>query len=328
MKILFYSAQNYDIESFNNRKEKMDEDFEIDFLEAHLNDRTASISQGYKVVCAFVNDEISKSVLEKLKECGVELIAMRCAGYNNIDLDVAKELDLKIVRVPEYSPYAVAEHASALIMALNRKIHKAYNRTRDLNFKIANLKGFDMHEKTIGIIGYGKIGQIATKIFNGYGMDILIHDPLTEEKAEFGKLVELDELLEKSDIISLHCPLNKDTKHLIDKSAIEKMKDGVMIINTSRGGLINTKAVIENLKSRKIGYLGIDVYEEEGDIFFEDHEESIIQDDVLARLLTFPNVLVTGHQAFFTQEAIDEIAKVTLDNVKSYFEGEKLINQV
>lgn len=328
MKVLFYSAQSYDLESFKETNQKLKLAYELDFVEAHLNAKTAKLSQGYKVVCAFVNDDLSAEVLEILKVNGVELVAMRCAGYNNVNLDKAKELDIKIVRVPEYSPYAVAEHSCALVMTLNRKTHRAFNRTRDLNFKISGLRGFDMHSKTIGIVGYGKIGQIAAKIFNGFGMNILIHDPFFKGSPEFGKMVSLEELLKASDVISLYCPLNKETKHIINDSSIEKMKNGVMLINTSRGGLIDTKAVIKALKSEKIKYLGIDVYEEEADIFFEDHEESMIKDDVLARLLTFPNVVVTGHQAFFTQEALDEIAKVTLGNIDSFINGKSLINMV
>ena len=327
-KILFYSSQNYDQESFNDSNSKLDMGFEFDFLEAHLNETTAKLAQGYKAVCAFVNDDLSAKVLEILKVAGVELVTMRCAGYNNVDLEKAKELGITVTRVPEYSPYAVAEHSCALVITLNRKTHKAYNRSRDLNFKISGLRGFDLNDKKIGIIGFGKIGQIAAKIFHGFGMEILIYDPFFKEQPEFGSLVDLDEVLKESDVISLYCPLTKDTKHMINSDAIDKMKTGVMLINTSRGALIDTKAVIKGLKSGKIGYLGIDVYEEEADIFFEDHEDEIIQDDVLSRLLTFPNVLVTGHQAFFTQEALDEIAKVTLENISNFIEGKKLINQV
>ena len=328
MKVLFYSSQNYDKESFQEANSKIKQNFEFDFCEAHLNEKTAQLACGYQAICAFVNDDLSATVLEVLKANSVELIAMRCAGYNNIDLNKAKELDLKVVRVPEYSPYAVAEHSCALAMTLNRKTHRAINRTRDLNFKISGLRGFDMHAKTIGIVGYGRIGQIAAKIFSGFGMEILIYDPFFKANPEHGKMASFDELLKTSDVISLYCPLNKDTKHIINENSIQKMKDGVMLINTSRGGLIDTKAVIAALKSEKIKYLGIDVYEEEADIFFEDHEESMIKDDVLARLLTFPNVIVTGHQAFFTQEALDEIAKVTLNNIKAFSEEKELINQV
>ena len=328
MKILFYSSQNYDKESFEKSKQELGYDYEFDFIEAHLNEKTAKLAQGYRVICAFVNDDLSATVLETLKVCGVELVTMRCAGYNNVDLSKAKELDIKVTRVPEYSPYAVAEHSCALVMALNRKTHKAFNRTRDLNFKISGLRGFDLNNKTIGIVGFGKIGRIAAKIFHGFGMEVLVHDPFYKGKPEHGSLVSFEELLKQADIISLYCPLTKDTKHMINENSIAKMKDGVMIINTSRGALIDTKAVIAGLKSEKIAYLGIDVYEEEADIFFEDHEDEVIQDDVLARLLTFPNVLVTGHQAFFTQEALDEIAKVSLDNIKAFSESKELINQV
>jgi D-lactate dehydrogenase len=328
MKVLFYSSQNYDKESFQEANANYKDGFSFDFCEAHLNEKTAKLACGYKVISAFVNDDLSAKVLEILKANGVEIVALRCAGYNNVDLNKAKELDIKVVRVPEYSPYAVAEHSCALAMTLNRKTHRAFNRTRDLNFKISGLRGFDMHAKTIGIVGFGRIGQIAAKIFHGFGMEILVFDPFYKGELEHGRLVSFDELLKNSDIISLYCPLNKDTKHIINENSISKMKDGVMLINTSRGGLIDTKAVIEALKSEKIKYLGIDVYEEEADIFFEDHEESMIKDDVLARLLTFPNVIVTGHQAYFTQEALEEIARVTLNNINEFIEGKKLINLV
>ena len=251
MQILFFSSQNYDEESFNAIKAKEALNYEFHFQEAHLDTKTAALAKGYKVISAFVNDDLGKEVLEILKEAGVELIVMRCAGFNNVDLQTANELGMKVVRVPEYSPYAVAEHSCALIMTLNRKTHKAFNRTRDLNFKINGLRGFDLNKKSIGIIGYGKIGQIAARIFNGFGMEILIHDPFYKGKPEFGSLVDFDTLLANSDIISLYCPLTKDTKHIINSESISKMKDGVMLINTSRGALIDTKAVISGLKSEK-----------------------------------------------------------------------------
>ena len=326
MKILFYSSQSYDKESFGLANK--DYDYEIEYLDAHLSPKTALLANGYDVVCVFVNDDLSAETIKSLCENGVKLVALRCAGYNNVDLKAAKECGLEVVRVPEYSPYAVAEHACALALTLNRKTHKAYNRTRESNFKIAGLKGFDMHGKTVGIIGCGKIGEIAARIFNGFGMKVLVSDPTYKAELDFIKLVDLEELLRDSDLISLHCPLNQDTKHLINAETIKTMKDGVMLINTSRGALIDTKAVIDGLKSQKIGYLGIDVYEEEADLFFEDHTESILTDDVLARLLSFPNVLVTGHQAFFTNEAVSEIAKVTLENIKAFSESKTLENAV
>jgi len=326
MKILFYSSQSYDKESFELANKK--HHFQIEFLDAHLNPKTALLASGYDVVCVFVNDDLGSETIKALCETGVRLVALRCAGYNNVDLDSAKTCGLEVVRVPEYSPYAVAEHACALILTLNRKTHKAFNRTRESNFKISGLKGFDMHGKTVGIIGCGRIGKIAAKIFSGFGMKVLVCDPMYKLDQEYIKVVELDTLLAESDIISLHCPLNKTTKHMINTETISKMKTGVMLINTSRGALIDTKAVIKGLKSQKIGYLGIDVYEEEADLFFEDHTGMIMTDDILARLLTFPNVLVTGHQAFFTNEAVTKIAEVTLENIKAFSESKKLENAV
>jgi D-lactate dehydrogenase len=316
MKVLFYSAQKYDEKSFTLMNSGYG--YELSFLEAHLNPETAKLAQGYDVISAFVNDDLSAATLEALKNSGVRLIAMRCAGYNNIDLEAAKRLDLELVRVPEYSPYAVAEHSAALVLGLNRKTHKAYNRVRENNFRLAGLQGFDLHGKTIGIIGCGKIGRVAVDIFKGFGMQVLVCDPFLTEEIPGVKKKCLDELLSNSDIISLYCPLTKETKHLINDDAIKKMRDGVMLINTSRGALVDTRAVIRGLKSGKIAYLGIDVYEEEAGIFFEDHTEAALDDDVLARLMTFPNVLITGHQAFFTKEALAEIAKVSLENIKAF----------
>ncbi len=258
------------------------------------------------------------------------MIALRCAGYNNVDLAKAQELGIHVARVPAYSPYAVAEHAAGLILTLNRKYHKAYNRVREGNFSIEGLLGFDLHGKTVGVIGTGKIGQLFAKIMHGFGCQILAYDVHpAEECAKLGaKYVPLDELFAKSDIISLHCPLLPATKHLIDEEAIAKMKPGAMLINTSRGALINTKAAIEGLKTGQIGYLGIDVYEEEADLFFENKSETVIQDDVFARLMTFPNVLVTGHQAFFTENALQAIAEVTVENLGEFFAGKPLMREV
>jgi D-lactate dehydrogenase len=326
MKVLFYSSQKYDEKSFSTVNK--DFGFELNFLEAHLNPETAKLASGYDTVCAFVNDDLSADTLEALKAVGVRLIAMRCAGYNNVDLEAIERLGLELVRVPEYSPYAVAEHSAALVLSLNRKIHKAYNRVRENNFRIAGLQGFDLHSKTIGIIGCGKIGRVAVEIFKGFGMQVLVCDPFLTEDIPGVKKKCLEELLANSDIISLYCPLTKETKHVINDEAIKKMRDGVMLINTSRGGLVDTRAVIRGLKSGKIAYLGIDVYEEEAGIFFEDHTESALDDDVLARLMTFPNVLITGHQAFFTKEALAEIAKVTLENIKAFSEAKELVNRV
>lgn len=326
MRVLFYSTQSYDIESFDLANK--DHGFELSYLDAHLNKRTAPLSKGFDAVCVFVNDSVDAEVLRILSENGIEIIALRCAGFNNVDLEAAKKYNIKVVRVPEYSPNAVAEHSCALILALNRKTHKAYNRTRESNFKLCGLKGFDLAGKTIGIIGCGRIGQVAAKIFNGFDMKVLVYDPYYKGDLSFVRQVTLVELLSSSDIVSLYCPLNQETKHLIDAKAINAMKDGVMIINTSRGALIDTKAAIAGLKSGKIGYLGLDVYEEEAGLFFEDHTGMIMQDEVLARLLTFPNVLVTGHQAFFTAEALSQIAKTTLVNLESSLRGSDIANLV
>lgn len=290
--------------------------------------KTALLSKGFDAVCVFVNDSVDAEVLRILSENGIRLVALRCAGFNNVDLEAAKKYNVKVVRVPEYSPYAVAEHSCALILALNRKTHRAYNRTRESNFKLCGLQGFDLAGKTIGIIGCGRIGQVAAKIFDGFGMKVLVYDPYYKGDLDFAVQVTLPELLQASDIVSLYCPLNQETKHLIDAKAIEQMKDGVMIINTSRGALIDSKAAIAGLKSGKIGYLGLDVYEEEAGLFFEDHTGMIMQDEVLARLLTFPNVLVTGHQAFFTAEALSQIAKTTLVNLESSLHGSEISNLV
>lgn len=305
-------------------------DIEWSFIEPRLTETTAPLASPFEAICCFVNDEISAGVLQKLADGKTKLIAMRCAGYNNIDLPVAQQLGIQVARVPAYSPYAVAEHAAGLILTLNRKYHKAYNRVREGDFSLGGLLGFDLHGKTVGVIGTGKIGQIFARIMHGFGCELLAYDVHpAEECQKLGvKYEALEEVLAQSDIISLHCPLLPATKHLIDDQAIAKLKPGAMIINTSRGGLIDTKAAIGGLKSGQIGSLGIDVYEEEADLFFEDMSESVIQDDVFARLVTFPNVLVTGHQGFFTQNALEAIANVTVENLKQFSAGEILVNQV
>ncbi|WDI45120.1 2-hydroxyacid dehydrogenase [Bremerella sp. P1] len=305
-------------------------DIEWSFIEPRLTETTAPLASPFEAICCFVNDEISAGVLQKLADGKTKLIAMRCAGYNNIDLPVAQQLGIQVARVPAYSPYAVAEHAAGLILTLNRKYHKAYNRVREGDFSLGGLLGFDLHGKTVGVIGTGKIGQIFARIMHGFGCELLAYDVHpAEECQKLGvKYEALEEVLAQSDIISLHCPLLPATKHLIDDQAIAKLKPGAMIINTSRGGLIDTKAAIGGLKSGQIGSLGIDVYEEEADLFFEDMSESVIQDDVFARLVTFPNVLVTGHQGFFTQNALEAIANVTVENLKQFSAGENLANQV
>jgi len=268
----------------------------------------------------FVNDQLNADVIEALYGFGVRLIALRCAGFNNVDLDAANKFEIKVVRVPAYSPYSVAEHTVALILALNRKIYKAYHRVREGNFALDGLLGYDLNGRTVGIIGTGKIGEVVTKIMKGFGCNILAYDLFQNKSClDMGvKYIPLENLFKESDIITLHCPLTRETHHIIDSNSLDKMKKGVVLINTSRGALIDTKAVIKALKSGKVGALGLDVYEEEADLFFEDLSNLIIQDDIFARLLTFPNVVITGHQAFFTKEALDGIALTTLDNITEF----------
>lgn len=325
---MFFDAKPYDRESFNRANERYG--FQLKYINNRLTKDTVSLAAGYDAVCAFVNDEISADVLQSLHQNGIRLIAMRSAGYNNVDLETAYER-IHVVRVPAYSPYAVAEHAAAMILSLNRKIYRSFIRTRDSNFSLNGLLGFDLNGKTAGVIGTGRIGQILVKILQGFGMRVLVYDvfPNKEWAANAGAdYVSLDELYRESDIISLHCPLTKETKHLINAESLGKMKQGVMLINTSRGGLIKTKDLINALKSQKIGCAGLDVYEEEDQYFFEDHSSEILTDDVLARLLTFPNVLVTAHQAFFTREALENIAETTLHNIRDYFDNKPLLNEI
>ena len=328
IKIAFFDSKQYDIDSF----EKMNRDygFKLKFYKERLSADTAFMAQGYDGVCLFVNDSADAAAIDKLVENKNKLIAMRCAGYNNVDLKHAFGR-IHIVRVPSYSPHAVAEHALALMMTLNRKTHKAYGRVRDNNFTINGLLGFDMYGKTAGVIGTGKIGGIMASILVGLGMRVLAYDayPNTELAKKTGfEYCDLDTIYSESDIVTLHCPLLPETEHIINADSIAKMKEGVMIINTSRGKLIDSKALINGLKSRKIGFAGLDVYEEEADYFFEDYSAEVLYDDVLARLLTFNNVLVTSHQAFFTREAIHNIAKTTLQNIRDFFDGKELTNEI
>jgi D-lactate dehydrogenase len=317
MNIAFFSTKPYDRRFFDAENNG---DFNIHYFEPHLNPKTAKLAEGCEAVCAFVNDDIGGETLTVLKNKGIRLVALRCAGYNNVDLAAAEELGMTIARVPAYSPYAVAEHTVALLLALNRKVHRAFNRVREGNFALDGLLGFDIHGLTVGIIGTGKIGARVVDILHGFGCRILAHDPYENPDclAKGARYVDMDALLRESDIISLHSPLTPESYHLIDKEAIAKMKDGVVIINTSRGALIDSKAIIKGLKSGKIGHLGLDVYEEEGDLFFEDLSSQVIKDDVFARLMTFPNVIITGHQAFFTKEALTNIASVTLGNIGEF----------
>jgi len=328
IKIGFFDAKPYDIESFDEVNK--DFGFKITYFANHLTPETASLAQGHEAVCAFVNDVLSKETLDILYRHKVQLIALRAAGYNNVDFKSAFQ-KVHIARVPAYSPHAVAEHAVALMLTLNRKIHRSYLRTHDNNFSLNGLLGFDMFGKTVGIIGTGKIGKVLIGILKGFGMRVLAYDAFPDkayqEKTGL-EYTDLDTIYRESDILSLHCPLNKETYHLIGQEAIAKMKPGVMIINTGRGALIDSKALIEGLKTSRIGFAGLDVYEEESDYFFEDRSNSIITDDLLARLLSFNNVLITSHQGFFTREAMRNIAQTTLNNVKEFFTEKKLSNEI
>ena len=327
-KIAFFGAKPYDIASFDKVNEKYN--YDIRYYKGHLNPNNVVLTQDTDVVCIFVNDTADAEVIHAMAANGVKLLALRCAGFNNVDLKAAKG-KLPVVRVPAYSPYAVAEYSLALMLSLNRKIHRAYWRTRDGNFSLNGLMGFDMHGKTIGIIGTGKIARILIRLLKGFGMRILAYDLYPDMKfaGEEGiSYVSLDELYRESDIISLHCPLTDQTKYMIDKESIDKMKEGVMIINTGRGQLINTNDLIEGLKEKKIAAAGLDVYEEEGEYFYEDKSDKIIDDDVLARLLSFNNVIVTSHQAFFTKEALHNIAETTLQNIEDFRCHRPLVNEV
>ncbi|MBN1602979.1 MAG: 2-hydroxyacid dehydrogenase [Chitinispirillaceae bacterium] len=328
MKVAVFGTKPYDKKYFSQENKGFNH--ELVFLDVPLNSMTATLARGFKAVCVFVNDEVDKECLKRLSDCGVRAVALRCAGFNNVDLGAASSLGIVIVRVPEYSPHGVAEHAVALILALNRKIYRAYNRVREGNFLLEGLLGFNLNTKTIGVIGTGKIGSVFCHIMKGFGCSVLAYDPYPNENcAKNGiEYTDLKSLLKSSDIVSLHCPLTPETRYLIDEKAISCMKDGVMLINTSRGALIDTVAVIKNLKSGKIGYLGLDVYEEEGDLFFEDISDKILEDDVFARLLTFQNVLITGHQAFFTGDALTSIAKTTLQNLTDIEQGKQCANAI
>jgi len=326
MKIAFYNTKSYEQEYFD----KYNSGHTIHYIPVPLNAATAALAANNVAVCCFVNDRIDAETIQELKRVGVRLIALRCAGFNNVDLKAAVQAGIKVVRVPAYSPYAVAEHAVALILTLNRKTHKAYNRVREGNFSLEKLMGFDLFGKTIGVIGTGRIGSIFAQILKGFGCRIIAFDvhknnSLIEQGVTY-KCV--NEVLAEADIISLHCPLTPETKHLINRKSISLMKKGAMLINTSRGALIETGAVVAALKAHQLGYLGIDVYEQEENVFFSDLSETIIQDDVLMRLMSFPNVLITSHQGFFTEEALIQIAQTTLDNISAFEKGEALKNEV
>ena len=328
MKIALFSAKAYDRDYFEQANQPFG--YELDFFDVRLDQKTARLAFGYSVVCAFVNDDLSRPVLEELAKHGTRLLAMRCAGYNNVDLAAAKELGITVVRVPAYSPEAVAEHSVGLMMTLNRRIHKAYQRTRDANCALDGLVGFNMFGKTAGIIGTGKIGIATLRILKGFGMRLLVSDPFQNQAAiDLGaEYVDLDTLFRESDVISLHCPLFKENHHLLNAESFAKMKKGVMIINTSRGGLLNAQDAIEALKQGKIGALGLDVYEDEHELFFEDKSNEVITDDTFRRLSACHNVLFTGHQAFLTREALLSIANTTLTNAKTLKNKKKSGNEV
>ena len=328
IKIAFFDTKEYDKKLFD--KYNKDYGYEITYLESKLNAETAPLAKGYDVVCIFVNDVVDEKTIHILEECGVKLIALRCAGFNNVDIKKIGN-KLKVVRVPAYSPYAVAEHAVALLLGIDRKIYKAYQRTKKYNFTLNGLLGFDIHGKTVGVIGTGKIGKVFCKIMKGFGAKVIAYDLYHDENAakEIGyEYVDLDTLLKESDIISLHCPLTKETDKIINKETIEKMKKGVVIINTSRGKLIDTDSLIEKLEEGKIGGLGLDVYEDEEDFFMNDMSNSYKRDKDLSILLSMPNVVITSHQAFFTKEALDKIGSDTCENIKEFFETGSCKNEV
>ncbi len=331
MKIAVFSTQPYDRRFFDEALQRQPEAAAIELVyhTARLEAETAVLAHGCDAVCVFVNDSLDAPVLEALHRLGVRAILLRCAGYNNLDVAAAARLGLFAARVPAYSPEAVAEHALALVLTLNRHTHRAYARVREGNFALDGLLGMTLHGKTVGIVGTGKIGLATARIFQGFGCRVLGHDPFPSPQfGALGTMVALPALLAQSDIVSLHCPLTEDTRHLIDRATLALMKPGAMLVNTSRGALIDTGAVIEALKSRQLGALAIDVYEQESSLFFHDHSSDIIDDDVFQRLMTFPNVLVTGHQGFFTIEALREIAGITFDNLACVMDGRVCVNAI
>lgn len=326
MKIAIYSAHNFErehLERANNNQH------ELKYISSPLSMETIKLAEGFEAIAIFVGDDASAPVLQKLNAIGIKYLALRSAGFNHVNLDEVKKLKMKAARVPEYSPYAVAEHAITLMLALNRKVIRAHARIVDQNFSLDGLTGFDMHGKTVGIIGTGKIGSVATKILNGFGCRVLAYDiTQSEELKDIVEYTTLENIYAQSDIITLHVPLNEQTKYMINANSLKSMKEGVMLINTSRGKLINTKDVIQALKSKHIGYLGLDVYEEEEGLFFEDHSEDVLQDDLIARLMTFKNVLITSHQAFLTDTALRNIAETTIYNVDCFEKGMACKNEL
>jgi len=328
MKIAVYSAKSYDIEYIDRENEKYG--YDIEYFEGRLNPKTVKLASGADAICAFVNDKLNKETLRALADQQIGLVALRSAGFNNVDLEAADEYGIRIMRVPAYSPHAVAEHALALILTLSRKTHKAYNRVRDANFSLERFVGFDLEKKTVGVIGTGKIGQVFAGIMKGFNCKVIAYDPYPDKQfsEEGATYVMLEDIFRNSDIISLHCPLTPDTHEIINRDSLEMMKKNAMLINTSRGKLINTEDVIESLRNKHLGYLGIDVYAEEEKIFFRDLSEHIIDDEKIMQLMTFPNVLITAHQAFLTHEALTQIAATTLDNISAFSRDEKNGNEV
>jgi len=321
MKVALFSSKSYDQEFFNQINERFGH--RIDYFETRLNDQTAQLAKGYDAVCAFVNDKLNTETLKNLHELGIKLLTLRCAGFNNVDLEAAEKYGVTVLRVPAYSPEAVAEHALALILTLNRKTHKAYNRIREGNFSLERLTGFNISEKTIGVIGTGAIGRAFIHLLKGFRVHFKAFDPYPNEelKKEGVEYISLEELLSHSDIISLHCPLTHDTYRIINAESLKHIKEGAMLINTSRGKLIDTEAVIDSLREKRLGSLGIDVYAEEEKLFFKDLSEMIIDDDTISRLISLPNVLITAHQAFLTREALEQIVETTLQNITDFEQG-------
>jgi D-lactate dehydrogenase len=331
MKIAVFSTKPYDRQFLDEANAVASAHHEMVYYETRLEPHTVALAEGCPAVCVFVNDDVGEETLHLLARQGTRLIALRCTGFNNVNLAIADQLGIKVVRVSNYSPYSVAEHAVGLILMLDRKFYRAYNRVRDDNFALEGLLGFDLHDRTVGVIGTGKIGLIFARIMHGFGCHLLGYDAYPNARFEEigdARYVDLPQLLAKSDIISLHCPLLKETHHLINRQSIEQMKPGVMLINTSRGKLVDTKAVIEGIKSRKIGYLGIDVYEEEDKLFFEDWSDNIIQDEVFQLLQSFPNVVITAHQAFFTENALQDISRTTIANLTDFEQDNPLSHEV
>ncbi|WP_370326024.1 2-hydroxyacid dehydrogenase [Euzebya sp.] len=330
MRIAVFSTKPYDRTYLTATNERMGSPHQLTFYEPRLTPQTAALAEGHDTVCVFVNDEVHAETLATVAEHGVRLVLTRSAGFNHIDVPRARELGMEVARVPAYSPYAVAEHAVALLLALNRKLHRAYSRVRDQNFSLAGLEGFDVHNKTLGVVGTGTIGTVFTRLMRGFHCEVLAYDPYPNDEIVRlrGTYVDLDELVSRSQIVSLHCPLTADTHHLFDADRFAEMPQGALLVNTSRGGLVDASAAVDALRSGHLGGLAIDVYEEEADLFFEDRSEQIITDDTFARLLSFPNVLITSHQAFFTREALENIADTTLANASAFETGEGELHRV